>query len=494
MRLRSQLLGMSVGPLVLSIALVTGVNLTRERRSLQVSLQAETQSLASLMVSVVGPSVLFKDASAAAEALKPLLKDEQFKAAFALDEQGKPLASVGDAAVLAAISPIALQAEPTSGIRDGLAYGIAPVQSGAKIVGAVVIAHSTGALETESRQALGTALVLALLLGLAATALAWAASGRIVRAASSIGEVLRRLADGDLSTRPPQLGEDEIGDMGRSLTHALEELGKTLGGVSAGTERLATSSGRLGNLGARLAETANTTSEQAQSAATEMKTVSHGAGTVAAAAEEMGSSVKEIARNAGEAARVAREAVESTERTSQSIGRLNDSSREIGSVVKLINAIAEQTNLLALNATIEAARAGDAGKGFAVVANEVKELAKQTSKATEEIGVRVGQIQADSKTTVEAISRIRAVIGTVADHQNAIAGAVEEQSATTREIGSSAQQSADSGARVVSTIEAVAASAQGTREASQETGETAQELKLLAGELSRLVGHFKLRG
>jgi methyl-accepting chemotaxis protein len=483
---------MSLGPLVLSMALLTGATLVRERHSREASLQEDARGLASLMVSLVGPSVLFKDAAAAAEALKPLEKDEAFKAAFALDEQGKPLATVGDGSVLAAISPIALQAEPTSGLRDGLAYGIAPIHSGAKIVGAVLVAHSTSAMEGESRQALGTAVVLALLLGLVATALAWVASGRIVGAAASIGEVLRRLAEGDLSARPPALGQDEIGDMGRSLTHALEELGKALSGVSSSTGRLATSSSRLGSLGARLATTATTTSEQAQSAATEMKTVSHGAGTVAAAAEEMGSSVKEIARNAGEAARVAKEAVESAERTSQSIARLDASSREIGSVVKLINAIAEQTNLLALNATIEAARAGDAGKGFAVVANEVKELAKQTSKATEEIGVRVGQIQADSKTTVEAIARIREVIGAVHDHQNAIAGAVEEQSATTREIGSSAQQSADSGARVVSTIDLVAASAQETRAASKETGETAEELKQVAGELSLLVGRFKL--
>jgi methyl-accepting chemotaxis protein len=183
--------------------------------------------------------------------------------------------------------------------------------------------------------------------------------------------------------------------------------------------------------------------------------------------------------------------VHSAEATSASIERLDGSSREIGNVVKLITAIAEQTNLLALNATIEAARAGEAGKGFAVVATEVKELAKQTSKATEEIAAKVTQIQADSRTAVEAIKHIRTVIGQVHDHQTAIAGAVEEQAATTKEIGITVNGAAQASADIANTITKVAASAQSTTEASEESREAAQGLERVAGELKQVLSRVR---
>jgi methyl-accepting chemotaxis protein len=155
---------------------------------------------------------------------------------------------------------------------------------------------------------------------------------------------------------------------------------------------------------------------------------------LASAVEEMGASIGEISTSAGNAANVAAEAMSTVDRTTVVVGQLGASSSEIGKVLDVITSIAEQTNLLALNATIEAARAGDAGKGFAVVANEVKELAKETASATEEIASRIGAIQTDTQQAVDAIAQISAVMTQINDFQNTIASAVEEQTATTNEI------------------------------------------------------------
>ncbi len=163
--------------------------------------------------------------------------------------------------------------------------------------------------------------------------------------------------------------------------------------------------------------------------------------TVATGAEEMSATIKEIAKNASEAARVASEAVKSAATTNATVSKLGDSSVEIGQVIKVITSIAQQTNLLALNATIEAARAGEAGKGFAVVANEVKELAKQTAKATEDISQKINAIQGDTKSAVDAIGNISGIINQINDISNTIATAVEEQSATTNEMSRNVMRS-----------------------------------------------------
>ena len=162
--------------------------------------------------------------------------------------------------------------------------------------------------------------------------------------------------------------------------------------------------------------------------------VSDGLQGVSGSLEQMAASIREISKNASEAAQVARSAVEAAESTTGTVARLGSSSVEIGDVVKVISSIAQQTNLLALNATIEAARAGDAGRGFAVVANEVKELARATAKATTAIGQRIESIQADTKSAMAAIADISRIIARIHESQHGIAGAVEEQNATTLEI------------------------------------------------------------
>jgi methyl-accepting chemotaxis protein len=170
---------------------------------------------------------------------------------------------------------------------------------------------------------------------------------------------------------------------------------------------------------------------------------------------------------------------------------LGESSAEIGQVIKVITSIAQQTNLLALNATIEAARAGEAGKGFAVVANEVKELAKETAKATEDISRKIEAIQTDTKGAVDAIGQISGIINQINDISSTIASAVEEQTATTNEIARNVQEGAKGGAQVTENIASVAQAAKSTTQGANDTQTAAGELARMAAELQKVVSRFR---
>jgi methyl-accepting chemotaxis protein len=188
---------------------------------------------------------------------------------------------------------------------------------------------------------------------------------------------------------------------------------------------------------------------------------------------------------------VATHAVRVADTTNATVAKLGESSAEIGKVIKVITSIAQQTNLLALNATIEAARAGEAGKGFAVVANEVKELAKATAKATEDIGQKIEAIQADTKGAVAAIREISGIINQINDIQCTIASAVEEQTATTNEIGRNVSEAAKGSAEIARNITGVAQAAHGTTAGATDTQHAAAELGRMAAELRSLVERFR---
>jgi methyl-accepting chemotaxis protein len=204
----------------------------------------------------------------------------------------------------------------------------------------------------------------------------------------------------------------------------------------------------------------------------------------------MESAIREISQNASEASRVASQAVDVAENTTKTVGKLGDSSQEIATVIKLINGIAEQTNLLALNATIEAARAGEAGKGFAVVASEVKELAQETARATEDISKRVEAIQADTAGAVDAISQISTVIGEINDFQATIAAAVEEQTATTNEMNRNVAEAASGTQGIAAAISGLAAGTQETNQRVADAQRAAGELARMSGELQDAVSRF----
>jgi len=212
---------------------------------------------------------------------------------------------------------------------------------------------------------------------------------------------------------------------------------------------------------------------------------------VATSSEEMQASINEIAKAANGSAAVARNAVTAAESANQTIQRLGESSIGIGKVIKVITSIAQQTNLLALNATIEAARAGEAGRGFAVVANEVKELAKGTARATEEIGQKIEAIQNDTHGAVAAIAQIRNIIQEVNDISNNIAAAVEEQTVTTNEISRNAAEAAGGTVQIAHNISGVATAAQDTTKGAADTQTAARALSEMAAELQNLVNRFR---
>ncbi|MDO8795182.1 MAG: methyl-accepting chemotaxis protein [Vicinamibacterales bacterium] len=268
-------------------------------------------------------------------------------------------------------------------------------------------------------------------------------------------------------------------------------LQRVLSQVNDNALALGSASEELTAINQQLAGNSEETSTQANVVSAAAEEVSRNVQTVATGTEEMSASIKEIAKNANEAAKVAQSAVKVAETTNATVAKLGESSVEIGKVIKVITSIAQQTNLLALNATIEAARAGEAGKGFAVVANEVKELAKETAKATEDIGQKIDAIQTDTKGAVQAIAEISSVINQINDISNTIASAVEEQTATTNEIGRNVTEAAKGSSEIAQNISGVATAARSTSDGLTDAQKATVELSKMASELQKLVAQFK---
>ncbi|MFI5305074.1 MAG: methyl-accepting chemotaxis protein [Nitrospiria bacterium] len=363
----------------------------------------------------------------------------------------------------------------------------------------------------------------------------------------SLGNVTRSgifeaMAAGDLTRRLQVESRDEVGQLSQLLNQSLDRMSETLTKVIAATKTLAHSSEELSRASQKMGSNSEETNRQAASLSAASEQSSQNVQAIAAAAEEMTVTIKSISSNLQESTTVTNQAVQMSETinadiskkahetsdiiskavqvadsTNQAISRLGQSSSEIGEVVKMITSIAQQTNLLALNATIEAARAGEAGRGFAVVANEVKELAKATSKATEEIGQKIQQNQTDtlesvsaigeivkiinqinvissdsSEKTVSSISEIRKIVGQINEISTSISGAVEEQAVTTSEITKNITVAAQGVAEIVKNISDVAVTSKNTSKEAVNVLTASEALAKMGLELQESVGQFRI--
>jgi len=320
----------------------------------------------------------------------------------------------------------------------------------------------------------------------------------LVRAVSQslqqLSDMIRDIAQGesDVTKRVEVVSNDELGEIGRFFNLFMDKLQDVMRRVAANTREVTTSSQQLLAASRQITSNSGETSVQANAVSQATQQVSQNLQSVSHGASEMTSTIQSIASNANEAARVASNAVRTALAANTTVAKLGQSSAEIGAVVKVISSIAQQTNLLALNATIEAARAGEAGKGFAVVANEVKELAKQTARATEDIGHKITAIQTNTAEAVEAIGTISGVINQINDISGTIAAAVEQQSATTNEMTRNVSEAAKGAEEISANIGGVAQAADGTSARAQESQRAAQELAEVAVQLSNLVAQFKI--
>ncbi len=319
-----------------------------------------------------------------------------------------------------------------------------------------------------------------------------AAAAELQMKVNSLLTVVAAAAQGDLTQKIAVSGDDAAGQMAAGLDRLLADLRNNVSSISKTAMGVASSSEELSAISQQLTNSAQDAAQQANGVSDNSERVSTNVSIVAASSEEMLASIREISKSATEAARVAKTAVAKADATNSTIGKLGASSQEIGKVIKVITSIAQQTNLLALNATIEAARAGEAGKGFAVVANEVKELAKETARATEEIGQKIDAIQADTKAAVKAIGEVSEIINQVNDISGTIASAVEEQTATTNEIGRNVTDAAKGTSEIAQNIGHVAKAAEQATSGARDTQIAARALTEMASQLQLLVNRFKI--
>ncbi len=357
------------------------------------------------------------------------------------------------------------------------------------------LAATADAVAAQSEREANTAIVQSILIVAIALIvsifLALVAAGILRNQVHHVRRVTDALAEGDFTVECGLESRDELGQMGKSLDKATAELRQTMARVAGSAIQVAESSQSLAAGREQVVASTRDVSAKADMVNASASEVSRNLTDVSRGSEEMTASIREIAHSTTEAARVGQQAVEAASAANDQIARLGVSSQEIGNVVKVITSIAEQTNLLALNATIEAARAGEAGKGFAVVAGEVGELARETAKATEDIARRVDAIQGDAQGAVTVIGQIAEIVQSINEFQSTIASAIEEQTATTNEMGRNVADAAGGAENIAGGISSVAESAVTSVQVLDKVSDAVNELNQLSADLTERVSSFR---
>jgi methyl-accepting chemotaxis protein len=409
-----------------------------------------------------------------------------FDAAFATYKENMPrlwrLAAAGslsafEAYISSRITP------PVTAATDTL-NKLAEIEK-SKAEKAIVAAHR------ESGQARTTILAVIIACTLGSIGLALGMGRMIAKPLRSTVSVLEQLAQGRLDQDVEVSSRDEVGQMADALRTALAALSATLRQIGEASHIVASSSEEFLAVSGELSNASVSVTTIAENTSADARELTDTVSLAAASAGQMSRSIAEIARSSADATSVAAEAVQMAHETTANVGRLGSASERIGEIVQSIEAIAEQTNLLALNATIEAARAGESGKGFAVVASEVKDLARETADATQNVAALVNDIQAETRSAVEAMARISTVITRINTAQSVISGAIEEQTVATEQIMQSFGQATARAGSISERVSLLTGQATQTSNGANQTQVSAAELAKIAGQLQHLVQQFR---
>ena len=481
---------------IVVLSVFAAINYHLQRRQELEGLEARAQRVAERLATVAAGALYNLDEGVMRDALWGEANDPEVNCALVYDGAAK--SEGGNRKVFFGVVAVG-DAEPAKTDKQltdpRLVPQRAPVVFGGKEIGEVVVQVTTAkVVEHLADSALKAVISTVIATVVLVTVLSLLLNRLVVRPLTRINERLRDVAqgEGDLTRRLPEHGSDELTDTSRWFNVFVANLQQSIQAVGVGTTALGGSAGRIRAVAGTLTESAAGTTSQAQQASQAAEQVSANINNVAAATEELQASIREISRSVQDAAEIARSAVGSASEANTVMGRLGTSSTAIGEVLKVITGIADQVNLLALNATIEAASAGEAGRGFAVVAGEVKNLARQTASATEDIAKTVAQIQGDVSSGVTVIAQVASVIKRLDQVTQAIAAAIEEQSATTGEIGRNVSDAARGSQEIATGARSVAEVATRTSGGAETAAGTAEELTRLSTELQTTIGRFKV--
>ncbi len=380
--------------------------------------------------------------------------------------------------VFEVVMPVGLKTQPMGTLRIG------------------VSTHQVNALSRKIGWTATGAGALALIIGVAIYVFV---AQRVTRPIRQVVELAQKVAQGDLTIEVKAdllNSRDEIGILARAFSEMSANLKRVMQEliyrIRDNCKEIALSSEALSAASQQMSSDSSETEHLADKVSSTGEGISRTVSTVATSSVEILSSLKAISRDIVNATQITTQAVDMARSTNETISKLGGSSNEIGEVVKVITAIAQQTNLLALNAAIEAARAGEAGKGFAVVANEVKDLAKKTAKATEEITQKIGVIQIDTKEAILAIGKIGEIIDQINKISVDIAGALEEQTVTTNDISGRVAEAARGTNEVSRSILGVATASKSTAKTAVEVLAASKKLAQMGGELIAMVNNFRV--
>lgn len=488
MKIKSKMLVYFTAGIMCLMTVVMLVTTSITKKAISNNLEQSHQVFGHIAANVVVPGLAFDESEEVAVALSEFTRQELFAYIRVEDKEGEEVFYYQKEGLT---NLQQMGRRSLSEIEDVI-FKEVPVMASGKQIGTLLMGISLEELNktiASTRLAIG---VLSLLMIGVFVLIILSIANIISKPILEITNVSQKIAEGNLTHDITIERDDEIGVLAKAFSTMVGGLRELVAQVKAGSNQISVASDALSKSSQQMSVNSENTERQMSAVSTASELTNRNVQTVATAAEEMATTLKEISKNIQEESRITMQAVRLAESTNSTISKLDQSSIEIGEVIKVITSIAQQTNLLALNATIEAARAGEAGKGFAVVANEVKELAKGTAKATNEISQKISAIQADTHGAISAIGEISKVITQINEISTTVAAAVEEQAFTTADITQNMAEAARGTSEVVQSISAVTTASKNTAEGANNILESSRSLSKMGEDLMLIVKRFHI--